>query len=191
MPSSEDPKALTRRTVLSILAGLNAETKHDASVRACRLLEQQPVWKEAQSIFFYAPLPNEVDIWPLAQDSLASGKIVALPRFDAATERYVACQVHNALDDIVQGRYGIREPRERCVLVPLNRLDLVLVPGVAFDPRGRRIGRGRGYYDRLLSLAGGLKCGVAFDEQILAGIPTEPHDVMVDCILTPTRWIQP
>ena len=100
-------------------------------------------------------------------------------------------QVENLGADIVNGKYGIREPGDRCVLVPLNRLDLVLVPGVAFDVRGRRIGRGKGYYDRLLSLAGGLKCGVAFDEQILAEIPTEPHDVAVHCILTPTRWILP
>jgi 5-formyltetrahydrofolate cyclo-ligase len=68
---------------------------------------------------------------------------------------------------------------------------LVLVPGVAFDLRGRRLGRGKGFYDRLLADAGGLKCGVAFDEQIVTEIPVEPHDVSVDCILTPTRWIQP
>ncbi|HLP77584.1 MAG TPA: 5-formyltetrahydrofolate cyclo-ligase, partial [Candidatus Paceibacterota bacterium] len=76
-----------------------------------------------------------------------------------------------------------------CAPVSLNQLDLVLVPGVAFDACGRRLGRGKGFYDRLLADTRGIKCGVAFDEQIVTGIPVEPHDVLVDCILTPTRWI--
>jgi 5-formyltetrahydrofolate cyclo-ligase len=72
----------------------------------------------------------------------------------------------------------------------LNRLDLVLVPGVAFDARGGRLGRGKGFYDRLLSAVNGTKCGVAFDEQIVDAVPVGPLDVLVNCILTPTRWIE-
>ena len=68
-------------------------------------------------------------------------------------------------------------------------LDVVLVPGVAFDLGGRRLGRGAGYYDRLLTGVRGTTCGVAFDEQISGELPVEPHDVHVNCILTPTRWL--
>jgi 5-formyltetrahydrofolate cyclo-ligase len=68
---------------------------------------------------------------------------------------------------------------------------LVLVPGVAFDSHGRRLGRGKGFYDQLLAFVRGTKCGVAFDEQIVPEIPIEPHDVRLNCILTPTRWIEP
>ena len=75
-----------------------------------------------------------------------------------------------------------------CEPAPLNRLDLVLVPGVAFDAQGRRLGRGKGFYDRLLAKVRGHKCGVAFDVQIVSGLPEEPHDVRVDSILTPSRW---
>ena len=74
--------------------------------------------------------------------------------------------------------------------MPLNRLDFVLVPGIAFDLQGRRLGRGKGYYDRLLAEVRGKTCGVAFDEQIVDEIPVEPHDIHVNCILTPTRWIE-
>ena len=88
------------------------------------------------------------------------------------------------------GKFGVREPAERCAPVPLNRLDLVLVPGIAFDIRGGRLGRGQGYYDRLLSAVTGLKCGVAFDEQIVDAVPVGPLDVRLNCILTPTRWIE-
>jgi 5-formyltetrahydrofolate cyclo-ligase len=69
-------------------------------------------------------------------------------------------------------------------------VDLILVPGLAFDLRGRRLGRGKGYYDQLLRGLRGITCGVAFDQQIVAEIPVEPHDVRVNCVLTPTRWIQ-
>ena len=75
-------------------------------------------------------------------------------------------------------------------VVSLNRLDFILVPGVAFDLHGRRLGRGRGYYDILLAKVRGTTCGVAFDEQIVREVPVEPHDSDVNCILTPTRWIE-
>jgi len=68
------------------------------------------------------------------------------------------------------------------------RLDLALVPGVAFDLNGHRLGRGKGYYDRLLAMLTGPACGVAFDQQIVSQVPNEPHDVRLSCILTPTRW---
>jgi 5-formyltetrahydrofolate cyclo-ligase len=61
---------------------------------------------------------------------------------------------------------------------------------VAFDLHGRRLGRGKGFYDRLLARTRGTKCGVAFDEQIVAKITVEPHDAQVNCLLTPTRWIE-
>ncbi|MEY2466031.1 MAG: 5-formyltetrahydrofolate cyclo-ligase, partial [Verrucomicrobiota bacterium] len=74
---------------------------------------------------------------------------------------------------------------------PIKPLDLILVPGVAFELHGRRLGRGKGFYDRLLADMRGTTCGVAFDEQIVAEIPVEPHDVHLDYLLTPTRWIEP
>jgi 5-formyltetrahydrofolate cyclo-ligase len=67
---------------------------------------------------------------------------------------------------------------------------LILVPGVAFDLHGGRLGRGKGYYDRLLKELRGTTCGVAFDQQVVEAIPVEPHDVRLDHVLTPTRWIE-
>jgi len=72
----------------------------------------------------------------------------------------------------------------------LGRLDLILVPGVAFDLRGRRLGRGRGFYDRLLLETGGVKCGIAFDEQIAGEVPTGKYDLQMNFILTPTRCVE-
>jgi len=184
-------KAVIRKEVRELVRTIPPEQRALASRQAGALLEQQAVWQIAKSIFFYAPLSEELDLWPLVQDSLSAGKIVCLPRFDSATNRYIACQIQSPAADIAIGRFGVREPGESCVMVPLNRLDLILVPGVAFNLRGHRLGRGKGFYDQLLVDAGGIKCGVAFDEQIITEIPIEPHDVLVNCILTPTRWIEP
>jgi 5-formyltetrahydrofolate cyclo-ligase len=65
-----------------------------------------------------------------------------------------------------------------------------LVPGLAFDPSGRRLGRGKGFYDRLLAMVRGRKCGIAFEEQVVPEIPVEPHDIRLDCLLTPRRWME-
>ena len=161
-----------------------------ASVQACARLKQQSIWNEAQTILFFAPMPMEPDLWPLLAETLAAGKTVALPRFSSAANAYVACRVRDLQRDIETGRFGIREPTGACEGLPLDRLGLVLVPGVAFDLRGGRLGRGKGFYDRLLAAIPGTKCGVAFDEQIVSEVPVGPRDVRMNCILTPTRWIE-
>jgi 5-formyltetrahydrofolate cyclo-ligase len=184
-------KSLLRQQIRARIKAMTSQQRAAASAQACALLEQQAAWKRAQLIFFYAPLPEEMNIWPLLGDCLAAGKIVALPRFDSATRRYVACQITDLAKDLNDGQFGIREPAEHCIAVPPNRLDLVLAPGVAFDRHGRRLGRGKGFYDQLLAVVRGTTCGVAFDEQIVESVPVEPHDVHLNCILTPTRWIEP
>jgi 5-formyltetrahydrofolate cyclo-ligase len=139
---------------------------------------------------FFAPLPDEVDVWPLPEAALAEGKIVALPRFDPVGAKYATCRVKNLRNEIVPGQFGVREPVSGCAEIPLTGLDLALVPGVAFDLRGRRLGRGGGFYDRLLGGFSGVKCGIAFDEQLVDEIPTAGSDVRMDFILTPTRCLR-
>jgi 5-formyltetrahydrofolate cyclo-ligase len=185
-----DLKASLRSQVREKLKTLSLVRRMADSSRARGLLERQPIWKESDSILFFAPLPDEPDLWPSLPVALAAGKQVFLPRFISATNSYAACQVKIPDTDLKIGQFGIREPSETCPQIPLNRLDFVLVPGVAFDLHGRRLGRGKGFYDQLLAAVRGKTCGVAFDEQIVNEIPVEPHDVLLHCILTPSRWIQ-
>jgi 5-formyltetrahydrofolate cyclo-ligase len=181
-------KAALRERIRAELKKLTAAECADASVRACDLLRKQAVWAQAGAILFYAPLADEPDLWPLLTEALAAGKTVALPRFEGEQNHYAAALIRDPMRDIRPGRFGVREPVADCPGVELNRLDLMLVPGVAFDLDGGRVGRGRGYYDRLLSEFAGVACGVAFDEQIVARVPREPHDARLNCLLTPTRW---
>lgn len=183
-------KASLRQHVLTSLAQIPAEKRTAASAQACALLQRQTIWRQARRILFFAPIEGELDLWPLVEIALSEGKLAALPRFVPQTQSYAACSIGNLNTDIAAGHLRIREPRQHCPRVPLNELDFVLVPGMAFDEYGGRLGRGRGFYDRLLAAVDGMKCGVAFDEQIVPRVPIEPHDVRLDCILTPSRWIE-
>ncbi len=181
---------MLRSEIRGVLKNLSFEKRDMASAKVRALLLQQPLWNTSAAIVFFAPLPNEVDVWPLLAEALAIGKIVALPRFDSQRQRYAACRVQNLRREIVTGQFGIREPTASCIEIPLTDLDLVLVPGVAFDLGGCRLGRGKGFYDRLLAGVRGIKCGVAFDEQIVKEVPAETLDVRMDFILTPTRLMK-
>lgn len=183
-----DLKKQLRLQLRAKVLGLTANQKETYSKSASDLLQRQTAWQESQKILFYSPLSDELDSRPLIFEALKTGKIVLLPKFDAQSQHYCACQIENLEKDYAPGKFGILEPGDHCSSFPLNQLDLILVPGVGFDLSGRRLGRGRGFYDRLLECVSGIKCGVAFDEQVVDTIPVEPHDVRLNCLLTPSQW---
>ncbi|HEX5220761.1 MAG TPA: 5-formyltetrahydrofolate cyclo-ligase [Verrucomicrobiae bacterium] len=183
-------KASLRQQIVPQLRRLTAAQVQADSEQTCERLLGLLVWKRARIVLLFAPLLNEPDVWPLLNEAIAAGKTVALPAFVPGTSVYIARQIIEPLRDLVQGKFGIPEPAPTCPEVPLNRLDLALVPGIAFDVSGGRLGRGKGFYDRLLPAVNGLKCGVAFDEQIVDAVPVGPMDVRLNCIVTPTRWIE-
>lgn len=158
------------------------------SIDLCeRLKTQMP---SARTILFFAPLPDELDVWPVLELSLALGVNCALPFFDVEKKTYGAKIIRTLATDIITGKLGVREPAASCAEIALNQFDLILVPGMAFDLSGNRLGRGWGFYDRLLENASGIKCGVGYDFQLLEKIPAEPHDAKVDFILTPMRCVR-
>ena len=171
------------------LKSLPAATRAAASADLCARVLASPAWQFARTVLLFFPLASEPDISPLLADALAAGKLLALPRFNAATNGYEAVRVCDLARELVVGPFQVREPVAACPVVALNRLDLALVPGLGFDARGHRLGRGKGHYDRLLAGFTGMKIGVAFDFQIVAEVPCEPHDVALDAVVTPTRWI--
>ena len=186
-PDISAAKHALRQSVLAAVAVLSAAERAAASAQARARLAAQPLWHDAQTVLFYAPMARELDVWPLLVEALAQGKTVGLPRFEAAAQTYSLCEVRDLQRDLRAGRYGIREPGPGCAFLR-KPLDVLLVPGVAYDVRGRRLGRGKGYYDRILAGVSGTTCGVAFDCQIVDAVPVDPHDASVNCILTPGRW---
>jgi 5-formyltetrahydrofolate cyclo-ligase len=190
-------KAVVRETKIELRRQLReTATRHSAEERGvssrdiCTQLKRLTHWKASRIVLFYMPIGWEPDIWPLAAEALAEGKTVALPRYAGGEDPYHVRQVRDLTQDLEPGQFGILEPRPECEVVDVKLLDLLLVPGLGFAPAGQRLGRGKGYYDRLLAKAHGVRCGVAYDWQVTASIPTEPHDVLVNCIVTPTRCLQ-
>lgn len=183
-------KAILREQIRVRLKSISPAARTSASAELCARLQTQIVWRAAKSILLFAPLPDEPDVWPLLAEALAANKIVALPSFVTGTNIYAARRILDPARDLVIGKFGIREGADAAPEMELNQLDLVLVPGVAFDSHGRRLGRGKGFYDRLLAEVRGTRCGVAFEEQIVDAVPVGPLDVRLNCILTPTRWIE-
>jgi 5-formyltetrahydrofolate cyclo-ligase len=183
-------KARLREQIRSRLrASSNAERARASEAIRWRL-QEQAVWHRARAVLYFASRPAEPDLWLSIASALEGGKRVCLPRSVLDQDAFCAAEVRDLRNDIVPGRFGIREPGLHCPEIPLNRLDLILVPGLGFDRSGHRLGRGKGYYDRWLAARSGLTCGVAFDEQLLDAVPVGPHDVSLDCIVTPSQWIE-
>ena len=164
----------------------SAEERRTASAKLCEVVRRHAAWQSARSVLLFMPTVEEPDISPLVTEALREGRSVALPGFAADLGIYQALQVTDLVRDLAPGRFGIAEPCAGCPPLLVNALDLILVPGLAFAPDGTRLGRGKGFYDRLLAQVTPRKCGIAFDWQVLEAIPREPHDVIVDCIATPS-----
>jgi 5-formyltetrahydrofolate cyclo-ligase len=190
MNTVAEAKAALRHQIRLDLQRLSPAERALASAKACAMLFQQPLWQRADTVLLYAPLPMELDISTVLDVALGEGKVTALLRYDAERQLYSPCQIRDRRRDLERGLFGVSEPRIECHEVSLNQLDLTLAPGVVFSVDGGRVGRGKGFYDRLLPTVSGVKCGVAFDQQLVPTVPMETHDVRLDCILTPTRWLQ-
>ncbi len=164
------------------------------SREVCARLLTVPEVVAAPVIALYLAFAGEVDLNELYKSSEQQGKDILLPRYNAVMRSYEMVKIANLEQDTDAGAFGIREPRQ--CLPPyaassLHRADLVwIVPGVAFDLAGNRLGQGAGYYDRLLKSANGLKIGVAYDWQILDQLPREPHDVPMDVVVSDRRILR-
>jgi len=181
-------KSALRQMIRTQLDKISPAVRAVESAALCERLQAQ--MPSAHTILFFAPLPDELDVWPVLELSLALGTNCALPFFDPAKKTYGAKIINQLATDIAIGKFGVREPAAGCAEIPLDRFDLILVPGLAFDLSGNRLGRGKGFYDRILKEASGIKCGVGYDFQLLEKIPTEPHDAPVDFMLTPARCLR-
>ncbi len=171
-----------------------------ARARAARWILQRilalDAFARARVVMAYCSFGSELDTSAFLAAIFAQGKTLALPRVDRRRGLVEVFLVRDPDHELVADAWGIREPDpERCSRVPLPALDFVLVPGVAFDPRGGRLGYGKGYYDRLFHAcrAAGARPSVvaaAFEAQLVDEVPMEPHDVAVPCIITEARSIE-
>ena len=189
--SISEAKATMRASVRNAVSGMTRELRAQAAKEITQAISSHPIWHAARTVMLFSPLPDEPPIGELLPRCLHEGKTACLPRYRVETGSYEAAIVRKPEVDLKPARFGIPEPKPECPALPLNQLDLVFVPGVAFAPGGARLGRGRGFYDRILAAVTSERVGVAFNEQLLASIPMERHDVHLTGVVTPARgWLR-
>jgi 5-formyltetrahydrofolate cyclo-ligase len=160
------------------------------AVSVARLILALPELADVGTVLTYAAMPAELDpsfaITALRQDAVRIG----YTRIEAPG--VLGVHVVESETELIPGPLSIRQPSEALPRVPFDEIDAVIVPGVAFDESGGRLGYGGGYFDRLLPMLRDdcTRIGVAFDEQVLEEIPAEEHDAYVDIVVTPTRVIR-
>jgi len=190
MRKNSDKKTI-RREVLLKRDGIpeNIKKEKDSAIR--KQIIRLPEFIKAKAILFYASFRSEADTMELIKIALSIGKHVVLPKVDKKNKKLLLYEITD-IHELAKGYMGILEPS-----VPENRLkrlediELVIIPGAAFDASGNRLGYGAGYYDKLLSMMKNKIQVVApaYEDQIVEKLPSEPHDVKVDKIVTEKRLI--
>lgn len=181
MQVTSPAKSALRRVLRANRPDLESQLSQSDAIRRhlCDWLTRHP----AKTIAAFAAIPGEPMLLPLLAD--LSGRRWVLPRVEG--ERLVFHVVPPFLARLQSGAFGVAEPSAEDPVCPIEEIDLFLCPGMAFTRCGKRIGRGKGYYDRALALANwqSLRVGVCFREQVLPQLPTDPHDLPMHFLATP------
>lgn len=190
MPLSVDKTAL-RAQMRALTSTLDPATQAGESRAICTALQRLLV--PSRRVLLYAPLPGEVDIWPIFDWLLEHGIEPALPQVDWERETMAAASYDGVREALIPTGPGLVQPADHAEIFEPASLDVVVAPGLAFDASGGRLGRGGGYYDRFLA---GIPervriIGVGFDAQVVDAVPREPHDRVMDVVVTGRGVITP
>lgn len=182
-----------RKSILQARKSLPEEEVATKSRSITEKLLSLPEYREAQMVMLYLDFRNEVATGELVKETLAAGKRVVVPITDTKNTALIPSEVIHYPDDITLGTWDIPEPKKAAVRpVELTDIDIVIVPGVAFDPQGNRLGYGGGFYDRFLlrTKPGTTFVALAFEMQIRDEVYPEAHDHPVHYVITENRVIK-
>ena len=160
--------------------------KDSANFAICEVIADLSEVKNGKIIALYSAMDYEVDLGRFAAEAFKRKQRLCFPRAiknAADTPEYEMAEIVD-LSELKTGRYAIPEPGSKCRICTKEKIDVWLVPGVAFAPDGIRLGRGGGVYDRLLKDAVGKKIGVLYQAQLLEYLPCEQHDIKMDMLVT-------
>src|SRR5688500_302113 len=188
MTDAPDPshasKSAVRRRLRELLDAMSDADRHRKSLAACSLITAAPEFAAARCIMLYVSIPTEVDTAPLALRAWQAGKTVVVPKVSWDQRRMLPTEI-TSLKDAMTTTGPVREPIAGRPM-PVEFIDLVIVPGLGFTADGHRIGRGMGFYDRFLAQDDflGLSCGLSFEEQIVERLPMLDHDMPLSMLAT-------
>ncbi|ABW19796.1 5-formyltetrahydrofolate cyclo-ligase [Alkaliphilus oremlandii] len=182
-----------RANILQQKSLISDEVVNNTSISIFNILSQQNFYKKANNIMLYISFGKEVVTKYIIEDLQKSGKRVFIPVTVPKTKALIVSELKDFEKDLQVGHFGVMEPKEEALRpVDPSILDLVIVPGVAFDQSGYRIGYGGGYYDRFIPRlsAHATTVSLAFDMQLIDKVPTSQYDIPVQYIITEKQLIQ-
>jgi len=180
-------KSQIRQDILEKLKLQKEEQRFSKSLVIKDKLFETPEFKNARMIMFYLASGFEVETRPMITEALKMGKRVAIPVTDIERKRIIASEIEDLDKQLCEGPYGIDQPKtEHIREISIGDIDLIVMPGVAFDRKGNRLGRGAGFYDRFLRDASSQtpRIGLAFDIQIVENVPILSHDIALTRLIT-------
>lgn len=179
-----------RRRMKAVRGAIPGERRQERSEAIVARIVETPEWKEAKIVAGFVAIRGEVDPRGLGEDARKHGKTVALPRVDLEAQRIVL-HAHTPGAPLIHSGFGVPEPSPEAPEIAPEDVDFVAVPGLAIDPRGHRIGYGKGFYDRLLpTLTKAFRCALIYDLQLIPEVPNMPNDVPVHAVATDQQLLR-
>ena len=193
-----EEKKLLRAKIKSVLRQKYSDetARQKASLEVCKKIERDSFYRSTEMIFFYIPCGVELDVLPLLKSALKSNRRVCVPRVINGTslmEFYFLEKSLSLEEQLETGAFGISEPKETLQKVELNdslkgKKIFMIVPGLAFTEDGKRLGKGKGFYDRYIPRLKATGCelctaGTGYEEQLLKHIPEEETDFTLDKVM--------
>lgn len=187
--STAEEKAALRAHIRAAAKRMSEAARRESDAALFVRLLSLPVWAVPGTVLLYRGMGTEPDTGRLIAPLSALGWRVALPR--CLPDRAMEARLVDADTPLTRHPYGMLEPGIACPTVVRPQINLILVPGLAFDQNGYRLGQGGGYYDRYLSSYAGYTIALCRDAFLLPALPTQPHDCPVDLLVTETRLLPP
>jgi len=183
--SDMNSKAAVRKQLREVLAALPVTERHQKSSSACTLVATSPEFAAARVVMLFLSTPTELDTTSLALKCWQAGKTVVVPKVSWDQRRMLPVEINSLHAGMTTTGPGVREPVNGKP-IPIDFIDLVIVPGLGFTKTGYRIGRGMGFYDRFLAQPEflGVSCGLSFEEQVVDSLPVLDHDVPLAMLAT-------
>ena len=183
-------KKQIRKLIISKRDNLDKDLKNVYDEKIKNNLINKDMFIKSQNIFIYVGFGSEINTSQYIEEFLSINKNILIPRTEIETKKMDAVKIHN-LNDLQKDKYGILEPKKSLPAFSKDKIDLVILPGVAFSESGDRIGYGGGYYDRYLkSLNNNIpKVALCYEFQIQNNLISEIHDIKADYVITEERFI--
>jgi len=180
-----DLKAALRQALTARRRALTAEVIDSCGLKVQSRFLATPYYAKARTMALYAPIRGEVPTTDILMAALADGKVVCYP-LSHVHGRVLSFRAIKAESELEPGRLGVREPNSAADLVPVEEIDVFVVPGLGFTRHGSRLGRGGGYYDATLKAGAkrSRRVALAFSEQLVDDLPTTEDDIQMDLVVT-------